>query len=579
MRQQTALIPTLRDVGAEAEVMSHRLMLKAGMIKQLAAGIYTLLPLGHRVLRKVEQIVREEMEQVGAQELLLPAMNPSELWKESGRWETYGAELVKLVDRHERDFLLGPTHEEVITDLLRNTVSSYKKLPLTLYQIQTKFRDERRPRSGVLRGREFLMKDAYSFHADEESLEKTYQMMYDAYSRIFTRCGLEFRPVEADAGAIGGTGTHEFMALSSAGEDTLVFCRACDYAANIEMAEVQVPKASDSGLTVAPLEKVATPGAKSIEQVTNMLGIEPAHLIKSLLFIVDGEPVMVLVRGDHEVNDIKVKNFLEAEVCELATEEMVQQVTGAPVGFAGPIGLQKEIRILVDHTAAQMKDAVVGANEGDTHLKHVDFQRDVLSYHVADVRLIEEGDVCPQCGDAVSFTRGIEVGQVFKLGTKYSKPMNAVIHDPNGKEIPMTMGCYGVGISRTVASIVEQHHDDDGIVWPLAIAPYAVHLIVVNVKNDEQRDVAEELYASMQAAGVEVLFDDRKERAGVKFKDADLLGIPVRITVGAKVGDGLVEYKVRRSGESGEISKTDVMEQLPQLLKQVAALTKRIKNR
>jgi len=568
MRQKTALIPTLREV-SEAEMVSHRLMLRAGLIRQLAAGVYTYMPLAYRVLRKVEQIVREEMDRTGAQELLLPAMHPAELWQETGRYETYGPELVKLKDRHDREFVLGPTHEEVITDLVRHFINSYKRLPMTLYQIQTKFRDERRPRSGLLRGREFIMKDAYSFHTDRESLDETYQAMYDAYVNVFTRCGLDFRAVEADAGAIGGKGTHEFMVLADSGEDTIALCNDCDYAANIEMAEVVFNEPAEVARGERQPEKVATPGASTIEEVTKVLGVKPDQVIKSILFVADKEPVLVLVRGDHEVNEVKVKNALNASICELADEATIRRVTGAPVGFAGPVGLKEKVKILADRAVKVMPEAVVGANEADAHLIHVVPERDFQADLYADLRNIQEGDVCPRCGGSIRFARGIEVGHVFKLGTRYSEVMRGTFLDKEGREQPYIMGCYGIGISRTVAAVIEQHHDENGIIWPSSIAPFQIHLIAVNMKNEAQARTAEQLYEALTQAGYEVLFDDREERAGVKFKDADLIGIPLRITVGAKVSEGLVEYKFRRSGESGELAVQEVLEQLPELLKRV----------
>ncbi|TCS93174.1 proline--tRNA ligase [Hazenella coriacea] len=566
MRQKHALIPTLRTV-SEAEMISHQLMLRAGMIRQLAAGVYTYLPLAYRVLHKVETIIREEMDAIGAQQLLLPALHPSELWEETGRYANYGPELVKLKDRHERPFVLGPTHEEVITDLLRDEINSYKKLPMSLYQIQTKFRDERRPRSGLLRGREFIMKDAYSFHADRTSLDETYQDFYDAYTKIFTRCGLNFRAVEADSGAIGGKGTHEFMAFSDAGEDLIAMCDSCDYAANTEMAEV-VGKAEVQDKEPAPeREKVSTPSKGTIQEVSAFLNVPVEQLVKSLLFIVDGTPVLVLVRGDHEVNDVKVKNLFDASVCELADEETVRRVTGAPSGFVGPVGLKEKVQILADQAVMELNDFVVGANEIDAHLMHVQVGRDFSVDQVVDLRMIVEGDACPRCGGKIHFQRGIEVGHVFKLGTRYSEAMNANVLDPQGKEQPFIMGCYGIGVSRIVASIVEQHHDEHGITWPMEVAPYTVHLIAVNMKNEEQAKVAEELYQELQKARLEVLFDDRPERAGVKFKDADLLGIPVRVTVGAKVGDGIVEIKCRKTGDTQEIRVQEVTNELLNWLK------------
>lgn len=572
MRQKNMLVPTLRNVGAEAEMASHRLMLRAGMIRQLAAGVYTYLPLAYRTLRKVEQVVREEMDRIGAQELLLPAMNPAELWRETGRWESYGPELITLQDRHEREFLLGPTHEEVITDLMGNEVNSYKKLPMALYQIQTKFRDERRPRSGLLRGREFLMKDAYSFHADGDTLDQTYQDMYNAYVRIFTRLGLDFRAVEADSGAIGGEENHEFMVLSESGEDVLALCDVCDYAANIETAEVGHPDegvGSGAPSEVPSVEKASTPKSSTIEEVSRLLGKKPEAFVKSLLFSVDGEAVLVLVRGDHEANEIKVKRALDAERCELADDETLRRVTGAPAGFAGPVGLREQVRILADHTVREMTEAITGANEADAHLVHVVPGRDFQVDGYADLRTVQEGDTCSRCGGRIRFSRGIEVGHVFKLGARYSEAMKATFLNREGKEEPFLMGCYGIGISRVVAAIVEQCHDDHGIIWPSAVAPCQVHLIAVNMKDGEQAELAEKLYDQFRDQGIDVIFDDREERAGVKFKDADLLGIPLRITIGKKAAEGLVEYKFRRSGESGELPVKELPARLPELLTRV----------
>ncbi|RAL26326.1 proline--tRNA ligase [Thermoflavimicrobium daqui] len=565
MRQKTSLIPTLRTV-SEAEMISHQLLLRAGYMRQVAAGVYSFLPLGQRVLQKIIDVVRDELNRAGAQELLMPALNPAELWQESGRYNTYGPELVKLQDRHGRDFILGPTHEETITDLVRGEVNTYKKLPMTLYQIQTKFRDEKRPRSGLLRGREFLMKDAYSFHADRESLDQTYEELYQAYVNIFTRLGLNFRAVEADAGAIGGKGTHEFMVLSDAGEDTIATCEACDYAANIEMAEVIYKEQTHEQSSIPAPEKVDTPGKKSIEDVSSFLNLPSNQFIKSLFFIVDEEPVLVLVRGDHEVNEVKVKNLLDASVCELADEETVRRIAGVETGFVGPVGLKEKVKIIADQAVQSIADGVMGANLVDTHLVHVQPKRDFTVDQYADIRQIQEGDACPRCGGMIQFERGIEVGHVFKLGTKYSEAMNANFLDANGKEQPFIMGCYGIGISRLVAAIIEQHHDENGMIWPINVAPFAVHLIAVNMKKDEQATIAEGLYEKLTKAGIEVLFDDRFERAGVKFKDADLMGIPVRITVGAKASEGMVEIKLRRTGESAELAHEDVLKDLPNWL-------------
>ncbi|SDY47035.1 proline--tRNA ligase [Thermoactinomyces sp. DSM 45892] len=564
MRQQHALIPTLRTVG-EAEMISHQLLLRAGFIRQLAAGIYHYLPLGKRVLNKVEQIVREEMDAIGGQELLMPALNPAELWEESGRYDTYGPDLVRLQDRHDRSFILGPTHEETVTDIVRNEINSYKKLPATLYQIQTKFRDERRPRSGLLRGREFLMKDAYSFHADRDSLDVTYEDMYRAYTNIFTRLGMDFRAVEADSGAIGGKGTHEFMALSSAGEDYVAICESCDYSANIEMAEV-VGTVATSSTEVSVMEKVATPGKGSIQEVADFLQIDPSQLVKSLLFMVDEKPVLVLVRGDHEVNDVKIKNFLDATVVGLADEATVRRVTGTTPGYVGPVSLQEKVMILADQAIQGLSDMVVGANEKDAHLLHVQAGRDFGVDHYVDLRNIQEGDACPRCGGVINLVKGIEIGHIFKLGTRYSDTMKAHFLDQNGKEQSVIMGCYGIGISRAMASVVEQHHDENGIVWPASIAPFHVHLIAVNMKDEAQRETAEKLYEELRSMKIEVLFDDRFERAGVKFKDADLLGIPVRVIVGSKAESGVVEMKARRTGHSEEVSLSDIQTLVPEWL-------------
>ncbi|HJV46707.1 MAG TPA: proline--tRNA ligase [Bacillota bacterium] len=566
MRQSNLFLPTLREVPAEAEIASHKYMLRAGMIRQLVSGVYSYLPLGYRVIRKVTQIVREEMDRSGAQEISMPAIQPAELWQETGRWDAYGPELMRLRDRHDRGFVLGPTHEEVVTSIARDGINSYKKLPVNLYQIQTKYRDEVRPRFGVIRSREFIMKDAYSFDTTREGLDRSYQSMYDAYHRIFSRCGLNFRAVEADAGAIGGKGTHEFMALSDIGEDTIAYCDTCNYAANLEKATV-VYRGQASGEQPLSLEKVHTPGVKSIEQLVNFLAIPADQMIKSLLFKLDQQFVLALIRGDHELNDIKLKNLFDANVIQMATEEEVTAVLGAPVGFMGPIHLEgKKVTVVADHAVKDMVNAVVGAGESDYHFIHATPGKDFTVSEYSDLRNIAEGDACPECGGNIQFARGIEVGHVFKLGTRYSEKMRATFLDENGKEQPMIMGCYGIGVSRTVAAVVEQNNDEDGIIWPLSIAPYHIHVIAVNVKSDEQRELAERIYETLTNQGYEVLLDDRAERAGVKFKDADLIGLPVRITVGNKASEGIVECKVRKTKETSEISVDQILPYLKETL-------------
>ncbi|GIM47835.1 proline--tRNA ligase [Collibacillus ludicampi] len=566
MRQKKYFIPTLREVPSEAEIVSHQLLLRAGFIRQLAAGIYTYLPLGYRSLRKIEAIVREEMDKSGAQEIHCSFLQPIELWEQTGRAGAYGPELVRLHDRHEREFVLGPTHEEVFTTVVRNDIKSYRKLPLILYQIQTKFRDERRPRFGLMRGREFVMKDAYSFDLDWEGLDRSYRAMYDAYSRIFTRLGLNFRAVEADAGAIGGEGgTHEFMVLADVGEDTIASCTQCDYAANIEMASAGRKRKEYKEVSVAEREKFHTPDIKTIDQLSSTLGVEPSSFIKTLIYLADGKPVAVLVRGDHEVNEVKVKNVLGATEVSLADEATIRQVTGAPVGFAGPVGLS--IPLLVDLEVAEMETAICGANEVDMHVRNVKPGRDFPLEQVADVRNVIVGDQCPHCDGHLEFHRGIEVGHIFKLGTKYSEALGATYLDQNGKEQVMIMGCYGIGVSRLLAAIVEQSHDDKGIIWPLAVAPFQVHIVPVNMNDQNQVQLAEQLYDRLVEAGVEVLLDDRDERPGVKFKDADLIGLPIRITIGKQAAEGLVEFKERKTEQVEVLSLEAVYERVLSLIK------------
>ncbi|MEK5031937.1 proline--tRNA ligase [Paenibacillus sp. FSL R7-0302] len=550
MRQTNLLVTTLREAPAEAETRSHQLLLRAGYIRQVAAGVYTYLPLGRRVLRRMEQIVRQEMESAGAQEVLMPSMQPAELWRESERYEVYGKELIKLRDRHDREFVLGPTHEEVVTALMRAEISSYRRLPVTVYQIQTKFRDERRPRSGLLRGREFLMKDAYSFDTDWEGLDLAYQVMYSAYERIFDRCGLKYRAVQANAGAIGGKGqNHEFMALSEIGEDTIAVCSLCGYAANLEQAEVQseaVTHIQDCAGRPAP-ERFHTPAQKTIQQLEQESQLRPQEIIKTLIFTGGGKTVAVLVRGDHEVNELKVQKYLGCVDITLADAEHVQEAAGTGSGYVGPAGLS--VPILVDAAVAAMTEAVTGAGEEDYHLRGVVPGRDFPLTQVGDFRNAVTGDRCPQCGEGeLDFQQGIEVGHVFKLGTVYSEKLGADYLDADGRNRSMVMGCYGMGISRLLAAVAEQNNDDQGLIWPPGLAPYTVHILLVSVKDTAQRELAEALYARLTALGIDTLLDDRDERAGVKFKDAGLIGIPVALVVGKLAAEQRVEYMDRRTG-------------------------------
>jgi prolyl-tRNA synthetase len=544
MRWSQTFIPTQKEVPAEAEVLSHKLMVRAGLMRKLTSGVYTYLPLGLRVIQKVEQIVREEMNRAGAVELLMPIMHPGELWQESGRWSVYGKELMKLKDRHDRDFALGPTHEEVITDLIRGHIRSYRKLPLTLYQIQTKFRDEIRPRFGVMRAREFVMKDAYSFHQDEASLDEVYRRMYQAYTRIFQRCGLATVPVQADSGAIGGDVTHEFMVLADTGESEILSCK-CGYAASAEGARSRIPQDTIEEKP-KPLEKVNTPGAHTVEQVTNFLGVDARRLVKSILYRCDERMVAILIRGDRDINQAKVRRVLGCDQLEMATDEEILEVTGAPVGFSGPVGLEG-VECVADLSLQGLVNVVVGANEDQAHMINVNFPRDFAVEYFEDLHLAKAGDLCPTCGEPLTARRGIEVGQIFKLGTKYSDSMKAHFLDQNGEEKAFIMGCYGIGITRTVAAAIEQYHDQAGIIWPMTIAPYQLLILPLNVAHEETMDTAEGIYGALTEEGLEVLLDDRDERAGFKFKDADLIGIPLRLTVGEKsLQQEQVELKLRR---------------------------------
>jgi len=571
MRWSKTLIPTLKEDPADAEVVSHKLLVRAGYIRQVSRGIYDYFPLALKVIRKIEAIVRQEMDRAGAQELLMPIASPAELWQESGRWELYGKELLRFKDRHERDFCLGPTHEEIITDLVRRSVRSYRELPFNLYQLQTKFRDEVRPRFGLMRGREFIMKDAYSFHTDVEDCRREYDNMYQTYKRIFSRCGLSFRPVEADTGAIGGSRSHEFQVLADSGEDAIVSCDGCEYAANVEKAEVKgkLPAGRDISQESPKLEKVATPGKKTVAEVAEFLKLSADRFIKTLVYSTDaGELVAALLRGDHEINELKLRAVLGCREVTLADETTVTAATGVVPGYLGPIGLT--LRVVADLSVHGMRGAVTGANEADAHLINIDQERDFTPSMFADLRLAVAGDFCPRCdAGKLQEHRGIEVGQVFYLGTKYSEKMGATYLDAEGREQPIEMGCYGIGISRMVAAAVEQNHDANGIIWPLSIAPFQVLVLPINYKEEKLRDAAEKLYQDLQYAGVEVMLDDRDERAGVKFKDADLIGIPLRVTIGAKGLDkGCIELRTRRDSKTIEVPLGDAVKTLQSIIDQ-----------
>lgn len=557
-------IKTLREVPAEAEIPSHILLIRTGMIRKLASGIYGFMPFGWRSVRKIEDIIRSEMDKAGGQEIHMSAIQPAELWQESGRWFAYGPELWRVKDRNGRDFCLGPTHEEIFTDIIRNDVSSYRQLPMNLYQIQTKYRDEARPRFGLMRSREFIMKDAYSFDRDFEGLDKSYDDMYKAYEKIFTRCGLTFRPVEADTGAIGGSNSHEFTALSEVGESEIAYCEKCSMAATTERAQcVDAPADTEEML---PMEEVNTPGTKTIEAVADFLGMPQTKTIKALLFVTydeegnEKEYVAAFVRGDRELNMTKLINALNIpeHAIEFADEAKMSQKTGCVGGFTGPVGLH-DCKVVVDSELTGLRNLCAGANKENYHVKNVNYGRDYKGDIVTDLKLLKEDDPCPVCGAPVKHARGIEVGQVFKLGTKYSQAMNAVYKDENQQDRLIVMGCYGIGVTRTLSAIVEQHHDENGIIWPMSVAPYHVIITLVKPGDETQEAVAEEIYSRLSDAGVEVLLDDRDERPGVKFKDADLLGIPVRITVGKRAPEGVVEYKLRREAEKQEMSVSEAV--------------------
>ncbi len=558
MRMSKLLMPTLREVPAEAEITSHKLMLRAGLIRKLSSGIYSYLPLGLRVERKIEQIVREEMDRAGAQELLMPALLPAEAYQASGRWDVFGASMFKLKDRYDRDYCLGPTHEELFTQAVIDNVRSYKEYPMTLYQIQHKYRDEGRPRFGVIRSREFVMKDAYSFDLTEEGLDESYKAMYDAYCRIFNRLKLDFTIVDADSGAMGGSGSQEFMVKSPVGEDGIAYCDFCGYAANFEKAEC-IPTEVDCVEGDLAMEKIHTPNVHTIEELVDFMNAKPYNFVKTILYKADDKYIAAMVRGDRDVNEVKLKNLVGCtDDLELAEPHIVRQLTNAEVGFAGPVGL--DIPVYADKEVELMKNFIVGANETDMHYKNVNMGRDFTPHTVADIRTITSGDACPKCGKPIKTAQGIEVGHIFKLGTKYSKALGLTAQTETGEEKTVIMGCYGIGVTRCLAASVEQNNDENGIIWPVAIAPYEVSVVPVNAKNDEQVKMAEEIYEKLLANGVEALLDDRDERPGVKFKDSDLIGVPARIVVGKKCGEGIVEYKLRGEANAVEMPVSEAIE-------------------
>ena len=564
MRYSQLFIPTLKETPAEAEVTSHKLMIRAGMIRKLAAGIYSTLPLGLRVLRNVENIIREEMNATGAQEVFLPCIQPAELWQESGRWKLYGKDLLRIKDRHNRDFCFGPTHEEVITDILRKEVRSYRQLPISFYQIQTKFRDEIRPRFGVMRGREFMMKDAYSFDCDEEGAERAYKKMYQAYCNIFKRCGLNFKAVEADSGTIGGSYSHEFMVMADSGEEAIAFCDKCDYAANLEKAEI---KATDSYKKneKKKLKSVETPGMMSVEEVSSFLKVTPKDLAKTLLFETEKGTVAAMLRGDHQINEIKLKNITGCSEINLAREEVVKEISGAPTGFTGPMGLK--IAVFADHAIQQGANFVTGANKADYHLLNVNEGRDFSVKKFCDIRNVEDGDPCPKCSGRIQLKRGIEVGHIFKLGEKYSKSLKATFLDKDGKEKYFVMGCYGIGVGRTMAAAIEQNFDQHGIIWPIPIAPFQVMVIPLNINSKEISDAADKIYDHLSKDKIEVLVDDRDERPGVKFKDADLLGIPLQIIIGDRtLKESAVELKIRKYKKIEKVGIDEIAKKIVRLV-------------
>ncbi|ARN90015.1 proline--tRNA ligase [Levilactobacillus brevis] len=568
MKQSQLLIPTLKEVPNDAEALSHQMMLRAGYIRQVTAGMYAYLPLAFRVLTNIETIIREEMEKINAVEMLMPAVLPASLWQESGRYETYGPNLFKFKNRHDSDFILAPTHEETFTMLVRDAIKSYKRLPLVMYQIQPKYRDEDRPRYGLLRGREFIMKDAYSFSLNDEDLDRIYDQMEQAYENIFDRIGLNYRAIVGDGGAMGGKDSKEFSAIAPVGEDTIVYSDSSDYAANLEMAKsLFVSKKSHAQL--ADLEKIATPGVHSIAELAEFLDVKPAALVKSMLYIADDQPVMVLVRGDHEVNETKLKNYLNADFLNPATPEDAQKYLGANFGSLGPVGVSEDVKILADQYVGDMVNVAVGADEDEHHYLNANLDRDFRVDAFADLREVQPGDLSPDGSGVLKFTKGIEIGHIFKLGTRYSDALGATVLDEGGRQKPVVMGSYGIGVSRLLSAIAEQQADDKGLVWPRNIAPFDIHLVPVNLKKDDQAQLTSELEEQLTAKGYRILTDDRKERPGVKFADSDLMGIPVRITIGKKAGEGIVEIKIRKTGETVEVIKDEVASTVEILFKDI----------
>lgn len=568
MKQSRMFIPTVKEAPADAVALSHKMMIRSGFVRQVSAGVYAYLPLAERVLQNIDNIIDDEMQKIDAVKMRMPSILPAELWEQSGRYETYGPNLFKFKDRHDRDFILGPTHEETFTDTVKNAVNSYKKMPLVLYQIQSKFRDEDRPRYGVLRGREFIMKDAYSFTATEEDLDVVYKQMEKAYTNIFNRVGLDFRTIIGDGGAMGGKDSKEFSAVAPIGEDTIVYSDASDYAANLEMATSMVmPQPSHA--EAKDLTTVETGDAKTIEEVSAELNVEASQLIKSVLFIADEKPVLALVRGDYEVNDVKLKNLLGADFLDMATPDQVQAAMHCAIGNVGPVGVDEDVRVIADNSLKGLANLVAGANAEGKHLVNVNIDRDFTPEQFADIRFVTEGEVSPDGQGVLHFTRGIEIGHIFKLGTRYSKVMGADFLDENGRAQPIIMGSYGIGVSRLLSAVAEQQADEHGLVWPKNIAPFDVHVIPVNVKKAEQKDLAEAITNDLQEAGYQVLLDDRNERAGVKFADSDLIGLPIRITVGKKAEDGIVELKLRKTGETLEVKQAELINSLHILLDQL----------